>query len=78
MIDSCEEIVSDIYIKKHFDTLEIEYLSPIDWEKLHTTGKLLSLFDKKATLKTQGNQATIDNILFVIDVIIKHFKKSPW
>lgn len=62
----------DIYTKRHLDTLEAEYLSPADWEKLRTTSKFLSLFDR-ATLKTQGDQATIDNVLFVMDVIIKHF-----
>jgi hypothetical protein len=55
--------------------LETEYLSPIDWERLHRTSKFLSLFDR-ATLKTQGDQATIDNVLFVMDIIIKHFKKA--
>lgn len=62
----------DIYTKRHLDTLEAEYLSPTDWEKLRTTSKFLSLFER-ATLKTQGDQATIDNVLFVMDVIIKHF-----
>lgn len=62
----------DIYTKRHLDTLEAEYLSPTGWEKLRTTSKFLSLFER-ATLKTQGDQATIDNVLFVMDVIIKHF-----
>jgi hypothetical protein len=48
----------------------------MDWEKLRTTSKFLSLFDR-ATLKTQGDQATIDNVLFVMDVIIKHFEQAP-
>ncbi|KAB8067040.1 hypothetical protein BDV29DRAFT_186897, partial [Aspergillus leporis] len=55
--------------------LETEYLSPIDWERLHKTSKFLSLFDR-ATLKTQEDQATIDNMLFVMDIIIKHFEKA--
>jgi hypothetical protein len=65
----------DTYTKKHFDILQAEYLSPMDWEKLRTTSKFLSLFDR-ATLKTQGDQATIDNVLFVMDVIIKHFEQA--
>ncbi|EED11944.1 conserved hypothetical protein [Talaromyces stipitatus ATCC 10500] len=65
----------DSYTKRHLDTLEAEYLSPTDWEKLCTTSKFLSLFNR-ATLKTQGDQATIDNVLFVMDIIIKHFENA--
>lgn len=65
----------DTYTKRHFAILETEYLSPLDWERLHRTSKFLSLFDR-ATLKTQGDQATIDNVLFVMDIIIKHFEKA--
>jgi hypothetical protein len=65
----------DSYTKKHFDTLQAEYLSPTDWEKLRTTSKFLNLFDR-ATLKTQGDQATIDNVLFVMDVIIRHSEQA--
>jgi hypothetical protein len=65
----------DAYTKAHFDTLEAEFLSPKDWEKLRTTSKFLNLFDR-ATLKTQGDHATIDNVLFVMDVIIKHFEQA--
>ncbi|EED11559.1 hypothetical protein TSTA_008550 [Talaromyces stipitatus ATCC 10500] len=63
------------YTKRHFAVLKTEYLSPLDWEMLHRTSKFLSLFDR-ATLKTQGDQATIDNVLFVMDIIIKHFEKA--
>jgi hypothetical protein len=63
------------YTKKHFDTLKAEYLSLTNWKKLRTTSKFLNLFDR-ATLKTQKDQATIDNVLFVINVIIKHFKQA--
>jgi hypothetical protein len=65
----------DTYTKAHFDTLEAEFLSPKDWEKLRTTSKFLNLFDR-ATLKTQGDCATIDNVLFVMDVIIRHFEQA--
>jgi hypothetical protein len=65
----------DSYTKAHFDTLKTEFLSPKDWEKLRTTSTFLHLFDR-ATLKTQGDQATIDNVLFVMDVIIRHFEQA--
>jgi len=65
----------DSYTKKNFDTLKAEYLSPMDWESLRTTSKFLNVFDR-ATLKAQGDQATIDNVLFVMDIIIKHFEQA--
>ena len=65
----------DSYAKKHFGTLEVDYLSPIDWERLRTISEFLQIFDQ-ATLKTQGDQATIDNVLFVMDVIIKNFEQA--
>ena len=65
----------DSYTKKHFDALQAEYLSPTDWEKLRTTSKFLNLISR-ATLKTQGDQATIDNVLFVMDIIIRHFEQA--
>ena len=69
------ESAVDSYTKKHYDTLQLEYLSPTEWEKLRTTSKFLSLFDR-ATLNTQGDQATIDNVLFTMDAIFKHFEKA--
>ena len=65
----------DSYTKKNFDTLKAEYLSPMDWESLRTTSKFLNIFNR-ATLKAQGDQATIYNVLFVMDVIIRHFEQA--
>jgi hypothetical protein len=65
----------DSYTKKHFSTLETEYLSPTDWERLRIISEFLHIFDQ-ATLKTQGDQSTIDNVLFVMDIIIKTFEQA--
>ena len=69
------ESAIDTYIKSYFDTLEADYLSLKDQEKLQTTSNFLSVFDQ-ATLMTQGDQATIDNILQVIDALIKYFEEA--
>lgn len=69
------EAALDSYTKKHFDTLRVDYLSPGEWEKLRTVSKFLALFDR-ATLKTQGDQGTIDNVLFIMDIIIRHFDQA--
>jgi hypothetical protein len=69
------ESALDSYTKKHFDALRADYLSPVDWEKLRTISKFLALFDR-ATLKTQGDQGTIDNVLFIMDIIIRHFDQA--
>ena len=65
----------DSYTKKYFSTLEIEYLSPIDWERLRTISVFLKLFNR-ATLETQGDESTIDNVLFNMDIIIKHLDNA--
>ena len=42
----------DSYSKAHFNTLESDFLSPKDWEKLYIISKFLYLFNQ-VTLKTQ-------------------------
>ena len=65
----------DAYTKEHFDTLEEEYLSPNEWETLREITDFLALFHE-ATLETQGDNATIDHVLFTMDILIKHFEES--
>src|SRR5271170_1994853 len=65
----------DDYTKKHFPDLEEDYLYPKDWESLRTISEFLQPFHK-ATLLTQGDNATIDLVLFTMDVLIKHFKEA--
>jgi hypothetical protein len=69
------ESAVDRYTKIYFDTLEVDYLSPVEWEKLRTISKFLALFNR-ATLKAEGDQGTIDNVLFIMDIIIRHFDQA--
>jgi len=65
----------DTYSKNHFTTLQTEYLYPKDWKFLHTTKAFLQPF-YRATLETQGDYATIDRVLFTMDILVKHFEKA--
>ena len=49
----------DTYTKNHFTTLQADYLSPKDWERLRMIKEFLQPFHR-ATLETQGDQAIID------------------
>jgi hypothetical protein len=65
----------DTYSKAHFGDLEEDYLNPKDWEKLEIIMAFLKPF-YKATLRTQGDAATIDRVLFTMDILIEVFKKG--
>ncbi|EED18012.1 hypothetical protein TSTA_117840 [Talaromyces stipitatus ATCC 10500] len=63
----------DTYAKNHFATLQADYLSPKDWKQLHIIKSFLQPF-YRATLETQGNRATIDCVLFTMDILIQYFE----
>jgi hypothetical protein len=65
----------DTYTKNHFTTLQADYLSPEDWERLHTVKEFLQPF-YRATLETQGDHATIDSVLFTMDIIVQYFEAA--
>jgi hypothetical protein len=67
--------VVDAYTKDHFDTLEDDYLSPADWTRLRMIKDFLQPFSR-ATLKTQGDNARVDRVLFYMDALISCFKLS--
>jgi hypothetical protein len=62
------------YVEDHLD-LEDDGLSWQDWTQLCTIKDFLAPF-YRATLKTQGDNASIDKVLFTIDVLILWFEKS--
>ena len=70
-----KEPALNTYTKHNLDTLEKDYLSPKDWEALCTMKSFLQIFHQ-ATLKCQRHKATLEDVLFTMDVIIKHFDKS--
>jgi len=65
----------DTYSKAHFEDLEEDYLSPKDWEKLKRIFDFLRPF-YRATMAAQGDGATLDRVLFTMDIIIQVFTKS--
>jgi hypothetical protein len=63
----------DTYTKNHFPTLEADYLTPQHWKRLYTIKEFLQPF-YRATLETQGDSATIDKVLWTMDILIQHFE----
>jgi len=63
------------YTKNYLTTLQADYLSPEDWKQLYTIKEFLQLF-YRATLETQGDHATIDSVLFTIDILIQYFEAA--
>ena len=65
----------DTYTKNHITELHVEYLSPEDWNRLRTIKTFLYPF-YRATLETQKDYATIDRVLFTMDILIQYFEKA--
>jgi hypothetical protein len=65
----------DTYTKNYFATLQADYLSPEDWKRLRTIKEFLQPFHR-ATLETQGDHATIDSVLFTMDIIVQYFEAA--
>jgi len=65
---------TDSYTKQWYEALRDDFLSPQDWETLGTISNFLQPF-YRATLETEGDCATIDRVLFTMDILIKHFEK---
>lgn len=65
----------DTYSKKHFAVLQTDFLSPEDWERLRMIKDFLEPFHL-ATLETQGDSATLDKVLFTMDVLVRYFETS--
>ena len=70
-----KESAVDAYTKRWIDQLRDDFLSLEDWEALHKTMDFLQPF-YRATLITEGDNATIDRVLWTMDVLIKHYETS--
>ena len=70
-----KEAAIDAYSKLWFESLQDDYLSPQDWEQLRIMLSLLQPFFR-ATKATEGDSATIDQVLFTMDILVQHYKKS--
>ena len=60
------------YIKDYWADLEYDFIIPKNWTKLRTIEEFLKLFHT-TILKLEGYKATLENILFIINIIIKYF-----
>jgi hypothetical protein len=65
----------DTYTKAYWADLSDDFITPGDWKKLHTIEEFLQPFHI-ATLKLEGHSATLENVLFTIDIIVKYFEDS--
>jgi hypothetical protein len=65
----------DTYTKDHWTDLGDDFLTPEDWAKLRTIEEFLKPFHT-ATLKLEGHKATLENVLFTMDIIIQYFQDS--
>jgi hypothetical protein len=63
------------YQKKHYDTLQEDYLTPEDWRILEDTRSFLQPF-WKITQLTEGRYATLDQTLFTMDVLHRHYTQA--
>jgi hypothetical protein len=64
-----------MYTKEHFAELSIDFLTPEDWARLCTIKSFLQPF-QRATLETQRYRATIDSMLFTMDILVQYFKTA--
>lgn len=65
----------DVYTKRWQGDLREDYLSLEDWDSLREISKFLKLF-YRATLETQGKRGTLDQVLWTMDIIVKHYERS--
>ncbi|KAM3536760.1 hypothetical protein ARSEF1564_010317 [Beauveria bassiana] len=69
------EQAMDQYTKTFQDDLRDDFLTLDDWQQLKDISHFLHPF-YRATLSTEGDNATLDRTLKTMDVLIKHFEKS--
>ena len=61
-----------MYIKDYWADLEYDFITSKDWTKLRTIEEFFKSF-YITTLKLEGYKTTLENMLFIIDIIIKYF-----
>jgi hypothetical protein len=65
----------DTYTKNHFAELSKDYLTPQDWKRLCMIITFLQPFHR-ATLETQRHHATLEKVLFTMDILVQYFKTT--
>ena len=63
----------NVYISAHWGDLENDSLNSTHWLRLRTIEKFLQSFST-ATLETQGDNATLDDVLITMDTLVKIFE----
>jgi hAT family C-terminal dimerisation region len=63
------------YQKRYFENLREDYLTPQDWQILGETRSFLQPF-WKITQLTEGRHTTLDQTLFTMDVLHKHYNQA--
>jgi len=63
------------YIKENLLTLLKDSLTPQDWQLLYMISEFLTPFEK-ATQKLQGDNVTLNQVLPIIDILIKHMDRA--
>ena len=64
----------DSYTKQWYETFQNNFLSLQDCKILSTISSFLQSFCQ-TILKTEKDCATIDHVLFIMNILIKHFNK---
>ncbi len=65
-------VAINTYTKDHWADLEYDFIILEDWTKFRTIEEFLKPFHI-TTFKLEGHKATLENILFIMDIIIKYF-----
>jgi len=68
-------VAVDKYVEENLSMLQKDCLNPQDWQLLRIISDFLAPFEK-ATLKLQGDDATLDKVLPTMDILIEHMDRA--
>ena len=74
-VDLEKKSAINIYIKWWLESLRKDFLISENWTSLHQTAVFLKSF-YHATKKTEKNYATIDQVLWTMNILVKHYDRS--
>jgi len=65
----------DAFTKAHWEKLEKDFITPQEWKRLALIKDFLAPFHR-ATLSTEGHKASLDSVLFTMDILLRWFQVS--
>jgi hypothetical protein len=65
----------ELYCQNHEEELEEDILTSKDWKMLRTIKDFLAPF-QRATLAAEGDSASLDSTLFMMDILMKHLQEE--